>query len=179
MSDELIAALAGAFVGIIGGIVGNRFVASLGRLWCEPSGWKMKFVGQDGELGVDRATEARYVNYFFDLDLFNGRDMPTGLRNLKVALICPDGELLSEPIDRASRSVERVGGFGEIGGRARVHYEELSVINLPPREWVRKEFRGSFHDLEGVNVSKWNRADLVGEWPRHWRKTFKKTIAKR
>ena len=164
MSPEVIAAL----VGVVVGIVANRLADRLGRLWCKPTGWKLRFMNADGEIGIERADEVTWLDYSFALDLFNGRDIPTGLRNLKVILVCEDGkEVRSEPADRAS---VRPGASSP---------EEMSVINLPPRKWVHKEFVGTFHEPEGINVGKWQRADLVGEWPRRWRKKFRKKIAER
>lgn len=155
-----------ALVGVVVGIVANHFVRHLGRVVSEPSGWEMN-LHREGELR----------SYSFGLDLFNGRDMPTGLRNLTVVLICKDGELVSKPEDRATRSVHKIGSF--TGTRSRITFEEMSVINLPPRQWVHKEFQGTFVMKEGVTISEWQRVELVGEWPSRLRSTFKKKVAER
>lgn len=194
VSPEVIAALAGALVGVVGGIVANHFVRHLGRVRSYPSGWEKNFFWSSpndyGEYGEIEETDLESADaaavalvYSFDLDLFNGKDIPTGLRDLTVTLICKDGKLSSKPEDRDTRRVEEVGrGFG-MGPGSIISYEEMSVINLPPRQWVHKEFQGRFEPKEGVTISEWQRAELVAKWPSRWRwnlkKTFKKTIAKR
>jgi hypothetical protein len=53
----------------------------------------------------EAAMKAERVEFSFAVDLVNGREVPTGLRNIKVELIRKEGEpLTSRPEDRQSGS---------------------------------------------------------------------------
>jgi hypothetical protein len=123
----------------------------------------------------EAATTAERVEFSFALDLFNGREVPTGLRNIKVELVRKEGEpLTSRPEDRKSGSREN-----------RWRYSRVDVINLAPRQFVRMELQGEF-DREGVltlaSEEKWRRIEFVGERPKRpflgvlGSKTYRKTI---
>lgn len=173
------AIIAGAFTLL--GVVVERVLRSTGFLRSEVSEWEWRFVSGDSYdrevLSPDdeAATTAERVEFSFAVDLFNGREVPTGLRNIKVELIRKEGEpLTSRPEDRQSGSREN-----------RWRYSRVDVINLAPRQFVRMELQGEF-DREGVltlaSEEKWRRIDFVGERPKRpfmgilGSKTYRKTI---
>jgi xanthine/CO dehydrogenase XdhC/CoxF family maturation factor len=121
---------------------------------------------------------AERVEYRFSIDLFNGKEVPTGLRDIKVVLIREDGEdLTSRPYDLLS--VHRDPSFDVMTK------SDVDVLNIPPRQFVRKELAGSFDSREAVVVlttGKWKQVEFVGEFPKRpffgilGSKTYRKTI---
>ena len=179
------AIIAGAFTLL--GVVVERVLRSMGFLRFEASEWEAKFASGDAydhkELSSDdeEAASAERVEYSFAVDLFNGKEVPTGLRDIKVEVIRKEGDpLTSRPEDRQS------------GRRAHphqaLHYSRVDVINLAPRQFLRMELQGKF-DREGVltlvSKEKWKRIDFVGERPKRpflgilGSKTYRKTIERR
>ncbi len=181
MSPELISALLGALVGAFISLAGNYAARLMGSVLCEPSGFHFEEESIVAFAHPEEGYPVVVVSYSFDIDFFNGRDMPTGLRGLTVVLTSKHGsEFVSEPFDRAAEQ------SGDKGAR----YQALHVINLPPRQWVHTEFEGtfeypldSFEEAEEVmekevNPIEWKKVELVGKWPSSWRK-FRKKIAER
>lgn len=183
MSPELISALLGALVGAFISLAGNYAARLMGSVLCEPS----VFYFEEESIVTFAHAEEGYpvaaVSYSFDIDFFNGTDMPTGLRDLAVVLFSKSGqEFVSEPFDRTAEQ------SGDKGTR----YQDLHIINLPPRQWVHTEFEGtfeyplnSFEEAEEVmekqvNPIEWKKVEFVGKWPSSWRKKpFRKKIAER
>jgi len=92
-----------------------------------------------------------------------------------VELVREDGEsLTSRPYDLLS--VGRDPSF-DVLTRSTV-----DVINIPPRQFVRKELAGSFDSREAVvalTSERWKRVQLVGKRPKRpllWRKTYRNTV---
>ena len=117
----------------------------------------------------------RSIMYSGRLDLFNGKEIPVGLRDIAIVFVCAGGEVRNESLD-------------------------LGVVNLPPRQWVSKEMRSSFNTRVESNgwtattaasersredmrlLSRWYRVEFVGQRQRRGLfepKTFRKTIASR
>jgi hypothetical protein len=117
------------------------------------------------------------VSYVFAVDLFNGKEVPTGMHDITVEIVLDNGKrVTSQPLDN-----DTYRGHSQIR-----MYDELAVINLPPRQFVRKELRGGFGtEVASALVSgKWRRMEFVGEFPRRpifgvlGSKTYRKTITK-
>jgi len=169
--------LAGSFALL--GVVVERLLRLVRRLRCEPSGWETRFtcgLNQRGEFSEVEPKQAemfaKRVQYRFASDLFNGKEVPTGLREIKVVLVREAGEpLASRPYDLLS--VERDPSF-DVMTRS-----DVDVINLPPRQCVRKELPGSFDSREAAVAlakGKWQRVEFVAKRPKRpllWRKTFR------
>lgn len=189
------AALYGAFIAggfTLLGLVVERVLRSMGFLRFEASEWDAKFASGDAwdrkELSSDEAAASAErveyrlaldrVEYSFAVDLFNGKEVPTGLRDIKVELIRKEGEPLT------SRPEDRQSGRREHPHQA-LHYSRVDVINLAPRQFLRMELQGEF-DREGVlalaSEEKWRRIDFVGKRPKRpllgilGSKTYRKTI---
>jgi hypothetical protein len=176
------AIVAGAFTLL--GVVVERVLRSTGFLRFEASEWKAKFASGGAwdhkELSSDdeAAASAERVEFSLAVDLFNGKEVPTGLRDIKVELIRKEGEPLT------SRPEDRQSGRREHPHHA-IRYIRVDVINLAPRQFLRMELQGEF-DREGVlalaSEEKWRRIDFVGERPKRpilgvlGRKTYRKTI---
>lgn len=177
MSPEVVAAL----LGVVVGILGDRLTRYMGRLWYETSDWSMTFYGGEDALGntveLSEAPtqEPDFVTYSFSLDMFNGREIPTGLRDISVVLVCEGGQLVNEPDDLGTRTLYASNPGFPPGYR----YDKVGVINLPPREWVHKELQGEFRTEGEIKVETWQKAILVGKWPSLLRKDFTKHIAVR
>jgi hypothetical protein len=102
MNSNILAALIGGGLALAGLLV-ERLLRSLGRLWCEPWGWTLVPVARRGRAKVaTRVTEeeTKYFSYSGKLDFFNGKEIPVGLRDVRVVFVCDDGvEVDSIPSD--------------------------------------------------------------------------------
>lgn len=169
----LLAALIGVF-GVLAGLVAERFLRSFGRLWCEPSEWDLKFMtgkdfyGNEAEIEPERASTVRYS---VRLDLFSGKEIPVGLRNISIVFSCEGGELVSKPFDTTSGMLST--GY--------TTYATLHIVNLSPRQWVHMALHGDFDSPDDVRrLVGWKRAEFVGQRQRRGLlepKTYRKTIA--
>lgn len=176
------------FVGLLGVVVGvlaERIARVLGRLYCETSDWETRFttatlnpVGLYKEMEPGQAKMfAKRVEYRFAIDVFNGKEIPTGLRDIKVELVREGGSPLeSRPEDLMSLRKDELSE-----GLVRT---EVSVINIPPRHFVHMQLTGSFDTREAVVAltgGSWRRVELVGKLPGGLlfsrSKTYRKTIA--
>ena len=135
----------------------------------------------------ERPEDAGGANYRLSVDLFNGREVPTGLLNVRVELFSSDsgaGEdepFVSIPQDLSTtRRGKDYPGLGEVGGGI----DDLKMINLPPRQIVHIELKGTFGKEAAVALAaqEWSRVDFVGELPAKpfygilGNKTYRKTI---
>lgn len=169
----LLAALIGVS-GALAGLVVERFLRSFGRMWCEPSGWEMKFLSNFNEYGESNEVvpeEADGVTYSVRLDLFNGKEIPVGLRDITIVFVCEGGEVSNKPWDSTT------GKFSS----GRTDYEKLVVVNLSPRQWVHLPLRGGFGEQDEIRLlAGWSRVDFVGQRQRRGiieSKTYRETIA--
>lgn len=180
VSPEVVAAL----LGVLGGVLLERVARSWGRLWCEPSEWKLEFGTQyldeqsyerDRLLPREEEDRAQWVTYSVHLDLFNGKEIPVGLRDISIVFSCDDGEVVSKPLSTTGVVQRPYGGF--------VDYPVMRIINLFPRQW---DFVALHDDLRGPDNVRlllgWRKVEFVGQRQRRGlleRKPFRKTIASR
>jgi hypothetical protein len=168
--------IVGALLGTFLGLVGERILRSMGRIRYEPGDdWTMQFMVRDDmggfyAAGPEKAVQAERVDYAFSVDLFNGKEIPTALRAVKVVLECKGGELSSTPHDRTTTRQQH----------SIVTSDKVDVINFQPRQFVHLEVGGSFTDP--LKARGWTRALLKGKRPKRdllLRKTYTKVIASR
>lgn len=192
VSPGLSGAEAALYGGLGGGLIGGvlallgviveRVLRLTGFLRFEASEWEAKFVSGDSwdreELSPDEAaTSAERVEFSFAVDLFNGKEVPTGLRDIKVELVRKAGESLT------SRPEDRQSGSRESRHKA-IRYSSVDVINLAPRQFLRMELQGEFYraGVLALASEKWRRIEFVGERPKRpilgvlGSKTYRKTI---
>jgi hypothetical protein len=177
------AIIAGAFTLL--GVVVERVLRLVGFLRFEAYEWEKRFTGALNNRNeypevepAQAAVLAERVDYRFAIDLFNGKEIPTGLRDIKVVLIREDGEpLTSQPYNLMSLRHEELTG--------RLAYDTVDVLNIPPRQFVHIEFRGSFDNREAVTAltsAKWQRMEFEAKRPKRpllgvlGSKTYRKTI---
>jgi hypothetical protein len=115
MSPEVFAAL----LGVLGGVIIERIARSWGRLWCETSGWAVRFLPEGSyierygivqRLPQVEEQDAHQVMYSVRVDLFNGKEIPVGLRNVSLIFKCSGGEVRSVPKDNATEYMPQTGG---------------------------------------------------------------------
>ncbi len=160
MSEQAAALLAGGLailgtlLGTILGLTFDRFQRSRGPLRCWATHGEVRFLPgyTEEDFGKEPVAtgETVGVSYAFGLDLFNSKEIPVGLHDLSVALVCDGGKLVDKPLDPASRKV-RAG--------IDVH-EPLHFVNLPPRQVVHVEIFGRLSDVETAQT--WRRVEFVG-----------------
>jgi hypothetical protein len=159
------AILAGTFgiIGVLAGLFAERFLRSRGEVRCVtgPVQWTFRYrAGPTGEgrsrrmngLGpIHRGdvAQAASVLYRFDADFYNGRDLPTGLRSFEVLFHRPDDVPMSHRDPGDGRTLREAN---DVVVASRI--DALKVLNLPPKQLVSLEVRGSVPDparLEGCN----------------------------
>ncbi len=184
----ILAALLGAAVGTVSGLLGERLVRTFGKITCEPrEGWEPKLSFENPEqtsgygaplLGSPQTPfypdqKPSSATYEFTLDFFNGKELPVGLRKIRIVFKCRGvGEVSRIPIDPTTG--RKLAGIS--------HYDSVSTINLPPRQLVSQRFHGRVGKADALALTDWKTARFVAEYPgRRWlsKGTYSKIIAKR
>jgi hypothetical protein len=182
MSD-LTAVEAALYGGLGGGLIGGvfallgvvveRLLRQTGRLRFECSEPKLRAEVGPGLLKewteVDEGMSVQGAHYILPVDLFNGKEVPTGLRDVRVDLIRDDGERVE------SRPHEPLEGTAP---------RAVNVINIPPRQFVHRELQGGMAGEAGeaIKLKKWRKLEFVGELPKRpffgilGSKVYRKTI---
>jgi hypothetical protein len=175
---EVIAAL----LGVLAGVFVERFARSWGRLWCELSDWDIKF----RPLIRERPEDADGVEYSVRVDLYNGKEIPVGLRDVSIVFICIGGKLVSKPEEPPVQILgapRRATWSTEIASLGIPESGVVHVMNLPPRQWVSKDLRGRFQGRKDIRLlSRWYRVEFVGQRQRRGLfepKIFRKIISSR
>lgn len=118
---------------------------------------------------VEEGMTVQGAQYTLAVDLFNGKEVPTGLRDMRVDLIRDDGErVTSRPRVPMEGTAQRA----------------VDVINILPRQFVHLELYGGMAGEAGeaIRDKKWRRVEFVGELPKRpflgilGSKTYRKTI---
>ena len=177
----LLASLIGV-VGVLSGLVVERLLRVAGRIWCEPTEWEMHFESRTSDdaggyvVGeAENPEEAERAGYSVWLDLYNGKEIPAGLRDVSVVFSCDGGEVVGKPLSTT--------GGRQVGRGGPVSYPTMRNINLLPREWISVAIHNDFTNPEDIRLlAGWKKAEFVGE--RHrlipWaNKTYRATIATR
>jgi hypothetical protein len=155
MSPEVAAAVYGGLVGgvlamfgVLAGMFVERRLQECGKVRCIVSDWDLREAGPLGRAVCS-----------FEVDLFNERHSPTGLRDIYVTFLRDDEQ---RPIVRLKDSVS---------------HENLEVMNLPSRRWVHANLYAFFKGEELQTLSDFRRVELVGYFPDG--REFKQTIVER
>ena len=161
-------------IGVLLGVMIERLMRLAGLVRCVTSVQSLTLTGVEDSEGYERplslanadeSTKASGVSYVFVIDFFNGKEMPTGLRNASVVLVRDDGKRIpSLPLGEKNRSLE--------------------VINLAARQFEHHELRGGFGKkaANALTTGRWKRILFEAERPKRpllWRKTYRKTITER
>jgi len=182
MSPDTIAVgvftIAGTLLGVIVGALTERLVRVTGRLRFECSSSSLRpDVGSahGGPLSMDwtevnKEMSVQGAQYIFAIDLFNGKEVPTGLRGVRVRLIRDDGECFeSRPLVPLQRNA----------------MQAVEVINILPRQFAHLELHGNLpvEAAEAIRDKKWQKVEFVGESPKRpffgiGSKTYRETIIK-
>ena len=175
-----------AILGTLLGVVVERLLRPMGRVTCEAEASYLDFVGSPEDTGgvsrrpwyeLDEQADLHSLLYGVDIDFYNGKDAPTGLRDVRVELVLDGGKrFVDRPSDMSSTTTpiaqRRTGTI----------YDKLEVVNLPPRQFVHEELSGSFGKAasEACKNRGW-RIEFVAQRPKRpllWRKTYRTTITK-
>jgi hypothetical protein len=183
VSSNLVAALVGGGLALAG-LLFERLLRSFGRLWCEPWGWMLTPTARRGRAKAWTTVpieEAERIGYSGLLDLFNGKEIPVGLRDVRVVFSCDDGVVVSKPEDALeswNRELE-----ADSYRIPPIAWGLLHVVNLPPRQWVLKELEGRIDAPEECRLLMgWRSIELVAERQKRGlfeSKVFRRTIATR
>jgi hypothetical protein len=173
--DAATATLMAAKIGVVGGVGGvvvgvvlERVMRYLGGVWCEPAHYQVDPLFGDNWEGIQTAPDpdaAEWIDYEIRVDLYNGREVPVGLRDVRVVFKCSDGLLSKVPNDKAELLRRPHSG----GPPEPQMYGPLYVVNLPPRQWVVKEITGRLDDPEEIRwVFGWQQIEFTGVRRRVW-----------
>jgi hypothetical protein len=111
----LIAALIGVF-GAVVGLVVERALRHTGRLVCHPVGWNLTFETEDevtGERwwgGPEIAVRALHADYTCNVDLYNEKEVPTGLGAVTIVFVCDGGRVTDHPLEFVPHAPLRTPG---------------------------------------------------------------------
>ena len=143
MSPEAAAAVYSALAGgvlaalcVLAGMFAGRYLRERGKVRCVVWGWEMTEAGALGQAVCS-----------FEVDLFNERPSPTGLRGVSVEFFRNGERLAASPL------------------RISVSDEELGVLNLPSRRWVHTSLYTLFEGEEARRLTGFRRAEFVGYFP--------------
>lgn len=163
----------GTLLGVVVGLLAERFLRTLGEVVCEtePLRWTFRYDMGPGDnrrprhmiglgpIGRGDVAQATSVEYRFGADFYNGRDLPTGLRALEVLFHRPhDQPMRATPQDGRTWRTQEVGGRA-IGSRM----DPLKVLNLPPKQLVSLEVRGTVPDP--ARLERCERVELIAAFP--------------
>jgi hypothetical protein len=177
----LLASFVGVF-GVLAGLVMERVLRSWGSLWYEPTTWKIDFYANDlseanwsGPRQAENPIDAKAMRYELWMDLYNDKEVPTGLRGVSIVFDCESGEVISEPRSLTSGGSDRYRGTA--GAVVR-------IINLAPRQW---DFVALYDEIDNPEVVQllagWKKVELVGQQRRGLLPgrpgEYRKTIASR
>jgi len=115
----------------------------------------MSLLASGNHVPVEPTEDPKYAQYRFAIDLFNGVEVPTALRDLSVVLVRDDGvRFRSQPYDLAT--VGRDPSFDN-----QMLKQDVYVINIPPRQLARVEFAGSFEGdgMIALATGTWKRVE--------------------
>lgn len=145
--------LLGSLLGVVLGWWIARKSQTAGRTLCFASGWQMKFTVEDewgnpSDTTPDNATSGKFECH---TDWFNSRDVPVGFRGVRWSFRRGTTEILCKNVlDMGTRRTAAGGQFS--------WYEDLTVLNLPPKEMVHLRIGGYLDAEECAMVA---RADSV------------------
>jgi hypothetical protein len=97
--------------GVLAGIVVERLLRFSGRLWCEPADYEVNPRSGNHHEGIKTETETEateWIDYSVRLDLYNSREVPVGLRNIRLVFKYPGGRYRPCPRIRQRRR-SRIG----------------------------------------------------------------------
>lgn len=167
-------------IGVLAGLLTERLLRVAGLIWCEPTEWEKPSFKTKTHAGggsytfpaADRPEEATHASYSVWLDLYNGKEIPVGLRDVSIVFSCDGGKLVCKPL--STTSGQQVGRGGPLS------YATMRNINLQPHQWVSVALHNDLTDPDKIRLlAGWRKAEFVGE--RHrlfpWtNKTYRKTI---
>lgn len=169
---------------IAGAILGAflpKWAARAGRVRCVARVSNSVAVGAIGTitkkpglpLDLDALGAVMDVTYWMDVDIFNEKDTPTGLRDLSVAFRGKGGALIERPVYK-----KIVHYSAEELKQNNRPPEKITVVNLPPGEWVNLEVMSGF-DPDSLTSKRdiikcCTYADFRGKYPNG--RTFRKRI---
>lgn len=144
---EMITGIIGV-LGVLVGIFAERLAQRYGRLRCEAENVRLQIIGawdglnlihalpvDPGRLEPSDEKSPLWVDYRVAIELFNEKELRTGLRALEIVFRGQDGTCLKTiPHDHTSWRLEH----------RMPTTDALEVVNLPSREWVRLDLSGGW-----------------------------------
>jgi len=144
----------GGLIGIVGtavGLVIGRFLRGFGRIQLHGSDWRIVYQGQDAGAGLIQVPPdaAKFGKFHFQIDVYNSREEPAGLRQPRVEFVADGKPLITfapQDADRSRLTTERLV------------YDKIEVINLAPKQWSHWNIVQAF---AGDELSKIRQSDEV------------------
>jgi hypothetical protein len=141
MDTQLIAAIVGGFIGILGSVailIASHFLRVSGKIIVNVTDSEVHFFLRDlegGDREIDYIDDAQVLNVRFGIDIYNSSDIPRSLREIQVELrtrnrkktLISDAEVFKSVISNTSPFAS---GF-----------TKLDIMNLPSKELQHLNFR--------------------------------------
>lgn len=165
-------AIVAAAIGAILGAFLPRWAAKVGRLRCNATVSNSVAMGANGTIeenpslpvNLEAVGSVADVTFWINVDIFNEKDTPTGLRDLSVVFRGEDGTSIQQPV------YKKVVHYS--GEEARQHNrppEQVSVVNLAPGEWMHLELMSGFEpevlEKERERIERCSYAEFQGKYP--------------
>lgn len=141
MDPQLIAAIVGGLIGILGSVailIASHFLRISGKIIVDVTDSEVHLFLRDlegGDREIDYIDDAQVLNVRFGIDIYNSSDIPRSLREIHVELRTRDRKkiLISDPeVFRSVTSSTSPFASGFI---------KLDIINLPSKELQHINFR--------------------------------------
>lgn len=112
--------------------------------------WELSWKDRNayGEMAPCPKLQATYAEFRVKLDLFNSKDIPVGLRDVKMVFADKRGETVSRSL---------YYGFAQRTDSGQARFDAVDVINLPSRQYVHLELKGC---LSGNELKRIINADV-------------------
>ena len=108
-----------------------------------------------GPIGRGDVAQAERVEYRFDADFYNGRDLPVGLRALEVVFHLPRDLPLVDRKPSDARTRRTVNAAPKV--------DALGVLNILPKQLLHVEVVGWIHDP--TRLESCERVELRAKYP--------------
>lgn len=150
-------------VGVLFGFILGSLRRYFGTVTIYPSNYSCTPMGRDSygaRAPVSSLEEAESIQIEFDLGLYNSKEVPIPLHNLKASVRRDDKELFCQKVDdRSTFKVEN-----QIAS-----IEELTQINIQPHSLREASIRFTFNEEEKIEkFKKATEVYFLAEQPRGW-----------
>lgn len=149
----------GAIVGSLSTLIVSKLLRNWGNINCHTFNFDVTYRRMEDRTGDIVSCEKRQAERAiikFDIDFFNEKETPTAIRKLKFGFQIKSESVTYFEID--DRETRRSSGH-------MINYDELPMVNLPPKKLIHKKARVFIGEEEIENFLNCNSLFLCGTFP--------------